>query len=109
MAGTNFGGDGNTFSCQSVGLETGHEDGSYQREGSLGCKQGYFMTALNVEKNLARCSTTGKRMSQAVTVVIGDEKSPNIAVCGGQSSRTANVMVAFRKDTHRIFCSAIER
>jgi hypothetical protein len=104
-----FGGDGNTFRCESVGIFTSEQIGSYQREGSLGCPQGYFMTALNVERNLTRCSTTGRKMSTSTTVRVGDPNSSEITECGGFSSRTAGVMVAFRKDTHRIFCSAIER
>lgn len=109
MAGTNFGGDGNTFRCEYVGTITQHKIGRYQREGMLGCEQGWFMTALNVVNNLARCSTTGRPMAADTTIVDGDSNSAEIVDCKGSNARNAGVMVGFRKDTSLILCSAVER
>jgi len=111
MAGTNFGegADGNTFKCEYVGTIKEHKIGKTQREGALGCEQGWFMTALNVVNNIARCSTTGRPMAIDTSRIKGTQGSASLAECSGSNQRNAAVMVGYRKDTAEILCSAVER
>jgi len=107
MGGINFGGDGNTFACRYVGTIVAETAYSVVREGMLACAPGSFMTALNIERNFVRCSSTGSYVSEA-SLTRGYD-SGQVTECGGSNPYQATVMVGFHKERKVMLCAAVRR
>jgi hypothetical protein len=107
MGGINFGGDGNTFMCRYVGTIIDDTFATVQRHGMLACAPGFFMTALNIERNYLQCSRNGNFVSTAA-VTYGTDRS-NVSQCGGSNSANAGVMVGFHKERKVMLCAGVRR
>jgi hypothetical protein len=109
MAGINFGGDGNTFVCRYVGrLE--YEYFSVvpvTRADMASCPDGYYMTALNVERNYVRCGSN-RNMIWGAEVTAGLDTA-QITECTGSGPVDARIMVGFRKDRRQMICAYVTR
>jgi hypothetical protein len=107
MGGINFGADGNTFMCRYIGNIVSETFATVQREGMLACAPGSFMTALNIENNLLRCSRTGNPVSPAA--VTSGVPSGQVTECGGSNPIHAGVMVGFHKERRMMLCAGLKR
>jgi hypothetical protein len=107
MGGINFGGDGNTFACRYVGPIVEETVNTVQREGMLACQYGFFMTALNIERNYARCSRTWSPVSPT-WLTTGNDSSA-VAECQGSNWAQGGVMVGFHKERKVMLCATVAR
>jgi hypothetical protein len=107
MGGINFGGDGNTFKCSFVGQIVEETVYTVERGGMLACAPGYFMTALNVERNFARCSRTWNHSTN--TFLTGGPNTAYVTECAGSNGYQAAVMVGFHKERRAMLCESVRR
>jgi len=99
--------DGNSFVCRLVGPVTeSYFELRNQRFGMIACREGYFMTGLQKEKKIIRCSKAANPVSsgnvvrgvwlQPVAKTYGYDNYDVYLVAGGLSSTVIDVAVQYR-------------
>jgi hypothetical protein len=106
MGGLSF--EGNRFVCRAVGRIVASTERATSREGMLACPEGFFMTALNIGRNLLRCGRTDNAVSQPA-LVHAQSNGNGITQCPGSSVTMAAVMVGFHYERRTMLCATVRR